>query len=78
MDTKGEKMVNEDFTPQARLSQHIKDVRLMLQAAEAKQFKLPLTTIHRDLLEAAEAAGLGALDNSALIQVFGARTPTSA
>ena len=78
MDTKGEKMVTEDFTPQARLSQHLKDVRLMLQAAEAKRFKLPLTTVHRQLLEAAEAAGLGALDNSALIKVLGARTPSSA
>lgn len=70
MDTKGEKMVTEDFTPQARLSQHLKDVRLMLQAAEARRFKLPLTTVHRQLLEAAEAAGLGHLDNSALIKVI--------
>lgn len=70
MDAKGEKMVNEDFTPQARLSQHLKDVRLMLRAAKAKRFKLPLTTVHRQLLEAAEAAGLGALDNSALIKVL--------
>lgn len=70
MDTKGEKMVTEDFTPQARLSQHLKDVRLMLQAAETKRFKLPLTTVHRQLLEAAEAAGLGPLDNSALIKVL--------
>jgi 3-hydroxyisobutyrate dehydrogenase-like beta-hydroxyacid dehydrogenase len=70
MDTKGEKMVMEDFTPQARLSQHLKDVRLMLQAAEVKRFKLPLTTVHHQLLEAAEAAGLGPLDNSALIRVL--------
>jgi 3-hydroxyisobutyrate dehydrogenase-like beta-hydroxyacid dehydrogenase len=70
MDTKGEKMVNEDFTPQARLSQHLKDVRLMLQAAEAKRFQLPLTQVHRQLLEAAEAAGLGPLDNCALIKVL--------
>lgn len=70
MDTKGEKMVTEDFTPQARLSQHLKDVRLMLQAAKSKRFKLPLTTVHCRLLEAAEAAGLGALDNSALIKVL--------
>jgi 3-hydroxyisobutyrate dehydrogenase-like beta-hydroxyacid dehydrogenase len=70
MDTKGEKMVNEDFTPQARLSQHLKDVRLMLAAAKGRRFKLPLTQVHRQLLEAAEAAGLGALDNSALIKVL--------
>lgn len=73
MDTKGEKMVTEDFRPQARLSQHLKDVRLMLQAAEAKRFKLPLTAVHRQLLEAAEAAGFGQLDNSALIKVLAGR-----
>lgn len=72
MHTKGEKMVNDEFTPQARLSQHLKDVRLMLQAAGAKRFKLPFTTVHRQLLEAAEAAGLGPLDNCALIQVLAA------
>ena len=32
MDTKGEKMISGDFTPVARLSQHLKDVRLMLAA----------------------------------------------
>jgi len=70
MDTKGEKMVREDFTPQARLAQHLKDVRLMVRAARAAQFKLPFTHVHRQLLEAAERAGLGALDNSALIKVL--------
>ena len=74
MDTKGEKMVTEDFTPQARLSQHLKDVRLMLRAARATKFKLPFTRVHRQLLEAAERAGLGALDNSALIKVLAGGT----
>ena len=32
--------------------------------------KLPLTGVHRALLEQAEAAGYGASDNSAIIQVF--------
>ena len=73
MDTKGEKMVKEDFTPQARLSQHLKDVRLMLRAAAAQRFRLPLTVAHRKLLEAAEAAGLGAFDNSAVIKVLASR-----
>lgn len=73
MDTKGEKMVTEDFTPQARLSQHLKDVRLMLKAARAARFRLPFTRVHRQLLEAAERAGLGALDNSALIKVLANR-----
>ncbi|MBX7210730.1 MAG: NAD(P)-dependent oxidoreductase [Verrucomicrobiaceae bacterium] len=67
MDTKGEKMLREDFTPQARLSQHLKDVRLML-AASAK--KLPLSEAHRTLLERAESLGCGDLDNSAIIKAY--------
>jgi len=68
------KMVTEDFTPQARLSQHLKDVRIMLAEADARQLDLPLTQVHRTLLVAAEAAGLGPLDNSALIKVLGRKT----
>jgi 3-hydroxyisobutyrate dehydrogenase-like beta-hydroxyacid dehydrogenase len=70
MDLKGGKMLARDFTPQARLSQHLKDVRLILEAGAEAGAKLPLSDRHRLLLEEAEAAGLGALDNSALIEVF--------
>ena len=67
MDTKGEKMISADFTPQARLSQHLKDVRLMLAATK---MKLPLSDAHRALLEKAEALGCGDLDNSAIIKAY--------
>lgn len=67
MDTKGEKMIHGDFKPQARLSQHLKDVRLMLAAAARAGQRLPLTEVHRSLLERAEQMGLGELDNSAVI-----------
>jgi len=70
MDAKGPKMVNGDFTPQARLSQHIKDVRLMIEEATRNGTTLPLSTRHLELLEQAEAAGLGDLDNSAIIRVI--------
>jgi 3-hydroxyisobutyrate dehydrogenase-like beta-hydroxyacid dehydrogenase len=70
MDTKGEKMVSGDFEPQARLSQHHKDVRLMLEAAARAGTDLPLTQAHARLLELAESAGCGALDNSAIIRAF--------
>ena len=70
MDAKGRKMVERDFTVQARLSQHLKDVRLMLQAAGAAGLTLPLADTHRRLMEQAEAAGLGGLDNSAIIEVL--------
>jgi 3-hydroxyisobutyrate dehydrogenase-like beta-hydroxyacid dehydrogenase len=70
MDTKGEKMIRGDFEPQARLSQHHKDVRLMLDAAARAGTELPLTEVHARLLELAESAGCGALDNSAIIRAF--------
>jgi 3-hydroxyisobutyrate dehydrogenase-like beta-hydroxyacid dehydrogenase len=70
MDTKGEKMIQADFQPQAYLSQHLKDVRLMLEVSAEKGLPLPLTETHRRLMDQAEAAGLGELDNSAIIEVL--------
>jgi 3-hydroxyisobutyrate dehydrogenase-like beta-hydroxyacid dehydrogenase len=70
MDTKGRKMIDSDFRTQARLSQHLKDIRLILQAAAAAGQELPLTETHRRLLEVAEAAGFGDDDNSAIIRAF--------
>jgi 3-hydroxyisobutyrate dehydrogenase-like beta-hydroxyacid dehydrogenase len=70
MDTKGEKMLTGNFQPEARLSQHLKDVRLILAAGEQTGARLPLSTVHRALLEAAEKAGFGGSDNSAVIKAF--------
>jgi 3-hydroxyisobutyrate dehydrogenase-like beta-hydroxyacid dehydrogenase len=70
MDSKGRKMIEGDFRPQARLSQHLKDVRLILSLAQSVGARTPLSTVHRELLERAEAAGRGADDNSAIIQAF--------
>jgi 3-hydroxyisobutyrate dehydrogenase-like beta-hydroxyacid dehydrogenase len=70
MDTKGRKMIDGDFSVQARLSQHLKDVRLMLAAAETAGLELPLTELHSRLLTRAEDAGCGELDNSSIIEVY--------
>jgi 3-hydroxyisobutyrate dehydrogenase-like beta-hydroxyacid dehydrogenase len=70
MDSKGEKMITREFSPVARLSQHLKDVRLIQHAGESGGLRLPLTEAHRALLEEAEASGLGAQDNSAIIEVI--------
>jgi 3-hydroxyisobutyrate dehydrogenase-like beta-hydroxyacid dehydrogenase len=75
MDTKGLRMINEEFEPEARLSQHLKDVRLILAAGERSGARLPLSGVHRELLETAEAAGFGAADNSAVVKAF-QRGPT--
>ena len=63
-------MVSGDFAPEARLSQHLKDVRLILEAAARAGALTPLSETHRALLKKAEAAGFGAADNSAVIKAF--------
>lgn len=75
MDTKGRKMIEGDFRTQARLAQHLKDIRLILAAAAAAGQELPLTETHRRLLETAEAAGFGDADNSAIIRAFDRKNP---
>ena len=70
MDAKGPKMVAGEFSPQARLSQHLKDVRLILDEAVRAGLATPLSEAHRLLLEVAEAAGWGGLDNSAILRAY--------
>ncbi len=70
MDTKGRKMIQRDFQTQAKLSQHLKDIRLMLDAAREAGLALPLSETHARLLETAEEAGFGEVDNSAVIEVY--------
>jgi len=70
MDVKGQKMVDGDFSVQAKLSQHSKDVRLMLEEASRGDNSLPMSNLHLQMLDQAEAAGLGELDNSVIIQAI--------
>jgi 3-hydroxyisobutyrate dehydrogenase-like beta-hydroxyacid dehydrogenase len=74
MDTKGDRMLNEQFEPEARLSQHLKDVRLILECGERSGAYLPLSKVHEELLEAAEEAGYGPADNSAVIKAYDGTT----
>ena len=70
MDIKGERMIHGDFAPDARLSQHLKDVRLIVDIGRAAGLPMPLSAAHRAVLEDAEAAGCGELDNSSIINVL--------
>ncbi len=70
MDVKGQKMLDGDFTPQGKLSQHLKDVRLILEEANRAGIELPLSQTHRKLLLSAEEAGFGDQDNSAIIHAI--------
>ena len=74
MDGKGDKMVNNDFRTDARLSQHRKDVALVLQYAAQLGLDLPLTDTHLKVLDSAIAAGDGDLDNAAIIREIQRRT----
>jgi len=64
-------MAKRDFNPpQARLSQHLKDVRLIRRLAEEVGVGTPMSDTHQSLLERAEALGLGEADNAAVIEVL--------
>lgn len=73
MDTKGRKMIDGDFTPQAKLAQHIKDVRLILAEGDWTGAALPLTSLHESLLAGLADRGLGEWDNSAVYRAFEGR-----
>ncbi len=70
MDTKGSKMIEGDFAVHAKLSQHLKDVDLILQTAKQVGLQLPLSQTHRQLLQHAEVLGYGQQDNSAIFQAL--------
>ena len=67
MDTKGAKMAAGDFAPQGRVSQTLKDARLILDLAARHGQALPLEEVNAAVLEACVAAGEGGLDNSAVV-----------
>lgn len=70
IDAKGAKMVSGDFAPQARLAQHLKDVRLIIDQGKKHHAQLPLSQLHRHLLEQLVDKGHGDDDNSAVIKAF--------
>jgi 3-hydroxyisobutyrate dehydrogenase-like beta-hydroxyacid dehydrogenase len=68
MDVKGKKMLLGDFTPQSRITQHHKDLRIILEYASRLGQELPLARVHKKILEQCIAAGEGDLDTSAVIR----------
>jgi 2-hydroxy-3-oxopropionate reductase len=68
MDTKGAKMVRGEFTPEGRIRQTLKDVKLMLAQAGTRGQQLPLATLNEEVLEACVRQGEGDDDNSAVIR----------
>jgi 3-hydroxyisobutyrate dehydrogenase-like beta-hydroxyacid dehydrogenase len=73
MDIKGAKMVQGEFEPEGRVTQHLKDVQLMLDQAKRVKQQLPLLEVHADVLEACVRAGEGELDNCIVIREIARR-----
>lgn len=70
MDTKGAKMAARDYSTQAKLTQHAKDVRIFVDEAMRRGLPLPLSAAHLALLEVGERCGLADADNSAIFEVI--------
>jgi 3-hydroxyisobutyrate dehydrogenase-like beta-hydroxyacid dehydrogenase len=68
MDTKGRKMVQGDFVPDARIKQTLKDARLMLDKAADVGQRLRMLELHAAMCAACLDAGEGELDNSVVIK----------
>ena len=70
MDTKGRKMIESDFAPEAKLAQHWKDVRLILEMSDRVEATTPLSQLHEGLLSDLVQRGFGDFDNSSVIRAF--------
>ncbi|SHN78908.1 NAD(P)-dependent oxidoreductase [Bradyrhizobium erythrophlei] len=68
MDTKGDKMLTRDFTPQSHISQTLKDAELILAEAQRRNFSLPLTSTQAALLRTAIALEGPDSDSAAVIE----------
>jgi putative dehydrogenase len=74
MDVKGDKMVDGDFTPVSKVSQHLKDVRVMVSEARRRGQALPFASVLVDVLEGCERHGDGERDNAISIDEIRRRT----
>ena len=70
MDTKGDKMLKRDFTPQSHISQTLKDAELILGEAERRNLWLPMTTTQAALLRTAIALEGPDSDSAAVIEAI--------
>ncbi len=74
LEAKGEKMTKgEYYPPQARLGQHLKDVRLIRRLADEFGAITPMSDTHQSILEKANLLGLGEADNAAVIEALRSR-----
>ena len=64
-------MIHADYEePLSRIKQHHKDVRLMLEQGQKLGSPMLLSSVHQQVLQAAEHGGLADADTAAIIEVF--------
>ena len=68
MDVKGGKMLERDFTAHGKITQHLKDVHMMLDHAGRARQELPLLQVVAQMLESCVRQGEGEWDNAAVIE----------
>jgi 3-hydroxyisobutyrate dehydrogenase-like beta-hydroxyacid dehydrogenase len=73
----GERMVNRDFAPRARLAIQLKDMRNALDTAQETSMDVPITTLFEKLYTQATEHGLGELDHSGLFVELASRNEMS-
>jgi L-threonate 2-dehydrogenase len=70
MDTKGEKMLKRDFTPESHISQTLKDAEFILGEAGRRNLSLPMTSTQAALLRIAIALQGPDSDSAAVIEAI--------
>jgi 3-hydroxyisobutyrate dehydrogenase-like beta-hydroxyacid dehydrogenase len=66
----GLRIINGDMSPIFKMELQVKDLRLILEAANEMHLPLPVTFLVNNLFQAAMAKGYGSLGNHALIKVY--------
>jgi 3-hydroxyisobutyrate dehydrogenase-like beta-hydroxyacid dehydrogenase len=69
----GERMVQRDFAPRARLAIQLKDMRNALDTAQETSMDAPITTLFEKLYAQAVEHGLGEVDHSGLFVELASR-----
>jgi 3-hydroxyisobutyrate dehydrogenase-like beta-hydroxyacid dehydrogenase len=69
----GERMVQRDFAPRARLAIQLKDMRNALDTAQETSMDAPITTLFEKLYAEAVEHGLGEVDHSGLFVELASR-----
>jgi 3-hydroxyisobutyrate dehydrogenase-like beta-hydroxyacid dehydrogenase len=77
VDIKGEKLLKRDYAAQSKLSQHLKDVRLIRAYAERAGQELPLARVHEEIMEALVQRGDGDQDTCMVVEEIRRRRTTA-